>query len=261
MDIERRGFLSAAGALLLAGGTAGWATQAEARTNNQRRRRRGNDEVLQQLVSVRQGPDSLPYIGMTFDDGPHPTNTPALLDILKARNIRATFYVIGWRVAKNPEIVKRIVDEGHELGNHTWSHPALAGVGKTRLFREIDRTNEAIYNAVRMVPVTMRSPYGSLTTAQAKLIHAERGLITTMWSVDPEDWRRPGSSVVANRIVSRSKNGSIVLSHDIHSPTIRAMPAALDGLVERGFEFSTLSMLIGARDWNRKRFTWTPPAT
>lgn len=261
MEKGRRDFITTAGALLVASGASGWAMPAAARTSSPRRRRRGNDEVLRQLVSVKQGPDSLPYVAMTFDDGPHPTHTPALLDILKARNIRATFYVIGWRVAKYPDIVKRIVDEGHELGNHTWSHPALAGVGQSRMFRELDRTNEAIFNAVRKVPVTMRPPYGSLRTSQAKLIHSERSLLTTMWSVDPEDWRRPGSSVVANRIVSRSKNGSIVLTHDIHSPTIRAMPAALDGLVERGFAFSTVSMLIGARDWNRKRFTWTPPVT
>ncbi|HHB81084.1 MAG TPA: polysaccharide deacetylase family protein, partial [Aliiroseovarius sp.] len=142
---------------------------------------------------------------MTFDDGPHPDLTPKLLDILKARRIRATFYVIGQNVARYPEIVKRMVGEGHELGNHTWSHPYLTKRSKKSVLRELDRTSDAIYKAVRKVPVTMRPPYGALYTSQRRYIHAERQMPTSLWSVDPQDWRRPGASVVTKRIVSHAR--------------------------------------------------------
>lgn len=224
--------------------------------NSVRRAQRGNDEVLKRLVSINQGPTGQPNLAMTFDDGPHPTNTPILLDILKARRIRATFYVIGRNAATYPDLLKRMVDEGHELGNHTWSHPRLTSLGEAGLLHQLDRTNEAIYSAVKKVPVTMRPPYGLLHPSQARLIHAKRAMVTTLWNVDPRDWQRPGAWVVANRIVAASRNGSIILAHDIHRPTVRAMSPALDRLAGKGFRFATVSMLLGARDWSRKHFRW-----
>lgn len=248
---DRRVFLSRAGACLAAG-TLG--IRPALADNNISKGQRGNDEILKRLVSITQGPSGKPIVSITFDDGPHPTNTPILLDILKARRIRATFYVIGQNVARYPDLVKRIVDEGHELGNHTWNHPRLTSLGEAGVLSQLDRTSEAIYKAVKKVPVTMRPPYGLLHPSQARMIHAKRAMVTTRWDVDPRDWQRPGPSVVANRIVSASHNGSIILAHDIHRPTVRAMPSALDGLSGRGFHFSTVSMLLGARDWSRKRF-------
>ena len=253
MSIERRDFLSRAGACILAAGVGGRPALADNNFNNTQR---GNDDVLKRLVSINQGPTGKPIVSITFDDGPHPTNTPILLDILKARRIRATFYVVGRNVAAYPDLVKRMVDEGHELGNHTWSHPRLTGLGEAGVLQQLDRTSEAIYKAVKKVPVTIRPPYGLLRPSQARMIHAKRTMVSTLWNVDPRDWQRPGSNVVANRIISASTNGSIILAHDIHRPTIRAMPSALDGLSGRGFHFATVSMLLGARDWNRKRFKW-----
>lgn len=221
--------------------------------------RRGNDAILKQLITVNKGPTARPYVAMTFDDGPHHTNTPMLLDLLKARDIRATFFVIGKHVARHPDIIKRMVDEGHEIGNHTWSHPNLATLSTAHLLKQLDRTNEAIYTAVRKVPVVMRPPYGTLRPAQARLIHTKRQMVSTLWTVDPRDWSRPGSSVVTSRILSHTHAGSIILAHDIHRPTIRAMPATLDGLKQKGLKFKTVSMLLGARDWNKKRFYWKMP--
>ncbi len=191
---------------------------------------------------------------MTFDDGPHPVLTPKLLDILKARRIRATFYVIGRNVLRYPDIVKRMVNEGHELGNHTWTHPHLSRLGNASVLRELDRTSDAVYKTVQRIPVTMRPPYGALTQRQQRLVHDERDMPTILWSVDPQDWRRPGASVVANRIVRRSHNGAIILAHDIHPPTIRAMPPALDGLLDQGYQFATVSMILGQRDWSKLRW-------
>lgn len=211
------------------------------------------------LDTVVSAPAHGNTVAMTFDDGPHPTLTPLLLDILKARDIRATFYVIGRNAARYPDILKRMVDEGHEIGNHTWSHPFLSRLGSDGVYRELDRTSDAVYKAVQRIPVTLRPPYGALTGAQSAMVHKNRDMPTIMWSVDTEDWRRPGSDVVANRMIDMSAPGSIILSHDIHSPTIQAMPAGLDGLKARGFDFATVSMILGRRDWTKIR--WRLPQT
>lgn len=203
-------------------------------------------------TTITRVPTDQPVVAMTFDDGPHQSLTPQLLDILAARNIRATFYLIGRRVALYPELVRRIAAEGHEIGNHTWNHPRLTSLGNDGLLRELDRTTIAINDIVGRPPVTMRPPYGLLSTRQRGLIYEARHLPTVLWSVDPEDWRRPGSSVVANRIVSRSHAGAVILAHDIIGPTVRAMPAALDGLIARGYRFTTVSELIGWPRWNTR---------
>jgi peptidoglycan-N-acetylglucosamine deacetylase len=208
----------------------------------------------ERLITVTAAPTQRHLVAMTFDDGPHPTLTPQLLDILKARRIRATFYVIGRNVARYPDIVKRMVDEGHEIGNHTWRHPFLTQLGSNSVLRELDRTSEAVYKAVQRIPVTMRPPYGALSRNQRAMIHKERDMPTILWSVDPEDWRRPGAQVVANRIVGGARPGSIILSHDIHGPTIKAMPAALDGIKDHGYKFATVSMILGQRDWSKMRW-------
>ncbi len=253
VTIERRVFLSRAAGCLVAAGLGARPALADSEIPD---RQSDDDAVLGRLVSVTGGPRNRPVLSVTFDDGPHPTNTPALLDILRARRIRATFYVVGRNAAAWPDLLRRMVDEGHEIGNHSWSHPRLTLLGESDLLRQIDRTSEAIYKAVKKVPVTLRPPYGLLRPSQARMIHARRAMVTTLWDVDPRDWQRPGPGVVARRIVSAAHNGAIILAHDIHRPTIRAMPTALDGLSERGFHFATVSMLLGARDWSRKRFGW-----
>lgn len=203
-------------------------------------------------TTITRIPTDQPLVAMTFDDGPHQTLTPQLLDMLAARNIRATFYLIGRRVALYPELTRRIAAEGHEIGNHTWNHPRLTSLGNDGLLRELDRTTVVINETVGRPPVTMRPPYGLLSMRQRNLIYEARQLPTILWSVDPEDWRRPGSSVVANRIVSRSHSGAVILAHDIIGPTVRAMPAALDGLIARGYRFTTVSELMGWPRWDTR---------
>lgn len=195
-----------------------------------------------------------PVVALTFDDGPHPRNTPRLLDILKERNIKATFYLIGNRVVTWPEIAKRIADEGHEIGNHSWSHPFLTKVSAEGVLREIDRTSSAIWNVTGRPPVTFRPPYGAFSRNQRTWLHSQRRLPTILWSVDPADWRRPGAGVVANRILKHSHQGAIILSHDIHRGTIDAMPATLDGLTARGLKFATVSQMLGWPVWQTRHF-------
>lgn len=214
----------------------------------------GRGPILRGIdATVTRIPTAQPLVAMTFDDGPHPSLTPQLLDMLAARGLRATFYVIGRNAARYPQILQRMVAEGHEIGNHTWSHPSLHGHSSASILSQVDRTNAAVYEAVGRPPVTMRPPYGNLYDNQRLMLFQQRGMPTIIWSVDPQDWQRPGSSVVARRIVQGSHSGGVVLAHDIHSATVRAMPAALDGVMARGFRFVTVSELIGWPRWDRRR--------
>jgi peptidoglycan/xylan/chitin deacetylase (PgdA/CDA1 family) len=187
---------------------------------------------------------SRPVVAMTFDDGPHPQLTPKLLDLLKERNIRATFYVIGKNVEAYPEIARRIVEEGHEIGNHTFTHPALSKIGAARVKTEIDRTNTAIRQATGVMPRTMRPPYGATNVAINRRLREEFDLPVIMWSVDPQDWKHRNASRVSSHIINNSKAGDIILAHDIHPSTIAAMAPALDALLARGLKFVTVSELL-----------------
>ena len=205
--------------------------------------------------TITRVPTSQPVVAMTFDDGPHETLTPQLLDILAARGIPATFYVVGRRVRMYPQLTQRMAAEGHEIGNHSWSHPRLTSLGNQGLMRELDNTAMAIQEATGRPPVTMRPPYGLLSSRQRNLISENRYLPTILWSVDPQDWRRPGSSVVAERIIGGAQPGAVILAHDIIGSTVRAMPAALDGLIARGYRFVTVSELVGWPRWSERNIT------
>ncbi|MBV9873393.1 MAG: polysaccharide deacetylase family protein [Verrucomicrobia bacterium] len=185
-----------------------------------------------------------PYVAMTFDDGPSPETTPRLLDILKQRNIKATFFMIGQNAQANPTIVQRILAEGHEIGNHSWTHPQLSKLSDDRVTEEITKTQTAIKNACGYTPVLLRPPYGAITARQKDWIEKQFGLSVIIWSVDPFDWKRPGASVIEQRILAGARPGAIVLSHDIHKQTVDAMPATLDALAAKGFKFVTVSQLI-----------------
>src|SRR5437867_675323 len=185
-----------------------------------------------------------PHIAMTFDDGPSPTLTPKLLDLLAARHIKVTFFVIGENVAEHPEIVARAAREGHEIANHSWSHPNLGKMSQEGVRSQLQRTDDAIKSAMGKSPTLLRPPYGSITEREKRWIHDEFGYDIILWDVDPLDWKRPGPAVVRNRILKETRPGSIVLSHDIHPGTIEAMPSTFDELEAKGFKFVTVAELI-----------------
>ncbi len=187
---------------------------------------------------------SEPYLALTYDDGPHPANTPRLLDILKARNVRATFFVVGPNAKAYPQIVRRMIAEGHEVANHTWTHSDLTKLSTEKVRWEMTSTKDAIVAACGVAPKVYRPPYGATNSGLRTLIRSEFGYPTIMWSVDPLDWKRPGATVVANRLVAGARNGGILLLHDIHKPTIDATPMAVDRLMAKGFKFVTVSELI-----------------
>ena len=185
-----------------------------------------------------------PYVAMTFDDGPHPVHTPKLLEILKRRNIRATFYVVGTNARRYPQILRRMIAEGHEIGNHTVTHKHISKINLEQVRKEVLGCQQAIMAACGVKPRTFRPPGGHTNDRLKVWLHKEFNYSTIIWAVDPQDWKRPGPAVVAQRIISNTSAGSIILAHDIHAPTIVAMPQALDGLLARGYRFVTVSQLI-----------------
>lgn len=187
---------------------------------------------------------SMPFVALTFDDGPHPVNTPRLLDMLKARDVKATFYVVGTNAKRYPEILRRIIAEGHEIGNHTITHGDLSKMSEAQVRKELTESRQAILSATGVAPRTMRPPYGAITKAQKTWIRREFSYPSILWSVDPEDWKRPGSTVVTSRLVSGAKPGAILLVHDIHAPTIDAIPSAVDQILRKGLQFVTVTQLI-----------------
>lgn len=185
-----------------------------------------------------------PVVALTFDDGPHATNTPRLLNILKERNIKATFFVVGQCAREYPHLIRRILADGHEIGNHTWSHRSLPTLSEATVRSELTRTAEAVQEAGNYHMRLMRPPYGATNSKLKKWFYDEYGYPTILWDVDPFDWKRPGAAAIKNRIIAGTHNGSIILCHDIHSGTIDAMPDTLDTLLGKGYRFVTVSQLL-----------------
>ena len=184
------------------------------------------------------------FIAITFDDGPNPEFTPRLLDMLKERGIKATFFVVGKNVEEYPGIVTRMASDGHEVANHSWSHPALTKLGVESFRKQIENTNQAIANATGKRPVLMRPPYGATSVGLNKRLNEQFGLKVILWSVDPLDWKYRNSDRVYSSIIQNTRPGAIILAHDIHATTVAAMPATLDALLAKGYKFVTVSELI-----------------
>ncbi|MGR6915069.1 polysaccharide deacetylase family protein [[Actinomadura] parvosata] len=200
----------------------------------------------------------LKCVALTFDDGPG-EHTWRLLDLLRQRDVRATFFVIGQMVAadKGGRIVRRIVGDGHEIGNHSWSHPPLAELSHEALQKELKHTEDIVRRLTGVRMRVMRPPYGSTDDEVAAETRRE-GLAQILWSVDTLDWRDRVATTVARR-AGEAKPGSIVLLHDIHRTTVEAVPALLDTLGRKGYTFVTVSELYGRTPAPGRTYTERAP--
>jgi peptidoglycan/xylan/chitin deacetylase (PgdA/CDA1 family) len=183
-------------------------------------------------------------VAITFDDGPHATNTPRLLEILKQKGVRATFFVVGQNAVEYPDILKRITAEGHELANHSFSHPLLVSLSETALREQLEKTHQAVLKATGVSMKLMRPPYGALSNPQRAWVHSHFGYRVILWDVDPLDWKVRDAAKVEQAIVSRAHAGSIILAHDIHKTTVDAVSSTLDQLLQKGLKFVTVSELL-----------------
>ena len=183
------------------------------------------------------------YIALTFDDGPHKTVTDRVLNTLKEYDAKATFFMLGNQVDYYPSLVQRVAEEGHEIGNHSNTHPDLTKVDANRVQKEFETTNQRIYDVIGRYPTVFRPPYGSYknnTITQATNLN----LPIIMWSVDSLDWKTKNATSISHEILSTTTNGSIILMHDIHDATADALPSVLRNLKEQGYSFVTVSQLL-----------------
>ncbi|SFF42953.1 polysaccharide deacetylase family protein [Blastococcus tunisiensis] len=186
-------------------------------------------------------------VALTFDDGPWPENTPAVLDVLRSHGVRATFFVRGDQAARHPDLVRRIAAEGHAIGNHTWSHPDLSRLSAAGRATEIDRTTRAIVDATGTGPCFFRGPYGIHHSAAIAGPAWERGMTVVDWSIDTRDWSTPSgwSPSFQQQIVARATSpGSahpIVLMHDgggYRQNTVAALDDIIAFYASRGYTFT-----------------------
>ena len=175
-------------------------------------------------------------IAITFDDGPHRLYTPKLLDGLKERGIHATFFLVGENIGNNEALVKRMAEEGHLIGNHTFSHVQLTKMKKEDACREVQQTNERIC-AVTGAPVLyIRPPYGSWNDE----LQAEIPMTVTLWNLDSEDWKSQNTGKIVELVESEAKEGSIILLHDIFDTSVEAALRIVDDLTAQGYTFVTV---------------------
>jgi peptidoglycan/xylan/chitin deacetylase (PgdA/CDA1 family) len=199
-------------------------------------------------TSVLNGPRTDKVVALTFDDGPSPF-TPKILDMLKAEKVPATFFVIGSQIAGNEQDLRRELDEGHAIGNHTYTHIDTSGAGP-EVAAQLDRTTAAIKKATDFTPCLFRPPYGAKSSASIALT-ARKGMQSVLWDVDTSDYERPASFDITQRVLSGVRPGSIVLMHDGGGPrdqTLGALPEVIKGLKAKGYSFVTLSKLLKVRD-------------
>lgn len=205
------------------------------------------EEPVNMVVTGRnlKPTDGKKYIALTFDDGPS-AHTPQILDILKEKGVKATFYNLGAQAIAYPEYAKRVVAEGHELASHTNKHQYLPKLDRDALREEINSAAENINQATGVKPQMIRAPYGAFDDANW-LNAGDLISCNVLWNIDTEDWRRPGAQAITNAVLKGAYNGAIVLMHDgggDRTQDVEALPGIIDGLRVTGFEPVTVQELM-----------------
>ena len=191
-------------------------------------------------VSASATPVEAPKIALTFDDGPSVAWTPVLLDGLKERGVKATFFLIGENADKNPEIVKRMAEEGHLIGNHTYHHVELTKVSENEARLELADTSAVIVRITGKEPEYMRPPFG----AWQRKLGREIQMLPVLWTIDPLDWTTENQDEIVNKVVTEAEENDIILLHDCYKSSIEAGLRIVDILQEEGFVFVTVDELL-----------------
>ncbi len=187
----------------------------------------------------------LKCVALTMDDGPVP-GTAHVLDLLKRKGVHATFFVLGQLARRHPALLRRMVAEGHVVGNHSWNHPEFFGMKAKTIRGQLVHTDTAVHRAIGRDPVLMRPPFGEVT-AKVRSVTRRLGDAVVLWDVDPRDWKDRKASTVAHRVVTHARRGSIILTHDSLKTTRAAYADIIDGLRARGFTLVTVPELFGGK--------------
>lgn len=179
-------------------------------------------------------------IALTFDDGPHPYYTEQLLDGLKERGVKATFFVLGEHVEQYPDLVERMSEEGHLIGNHTYSHIQLTQRNSEAFKEELIKTSELIENLTGQEVQYVRPPYGTWN----KKFEKELNMFPVLWNIDPLDWSSKNVSGIVQKVTAKAKDNAIILMHDEYKTTVTAALQIVDELQKEGYEFVTVEELL-----------------
>ena len=186
-------------------------------------------------------------IALTFDDGPHPTLTPRILEILAQYDIPATFFMVGQNVLNYPEAARAVIEAGHEVGNHTFTHPHISNLGEKAIFDEIGRCEDALEELCEYRPHLLRTPQGALTPSLEKCLKDD-DYILILWSLDTRDWEHKSTAHLIRTVLENVQAGDIILMHDFighNSKTPEALEKIIPALLAEGYEFVTVSALLG----------------
>ena len=210
-------------------------------------------EVIRQPIAtvlLRTNTPPPKMVALTFDDGPWPKQTMAIAKILLRYEVPATFFVLGQQVAKYPEVVQRLVEDGFVIGNHTYTHPNLTDIGVAEVRRQLTWTQKAVIDAAKRRTYWVRPPGGN-TDAAVKKVTAGMGMRQMLWDLDSRDWTKPGHKAIVKTVLSEMRPGYIVLMHDgggDRTQTLRALPFIIKGLRAKGYSFVTLDDLYKIPD-------------
>lgn len=197
---------------------------------------------------IRNWPSGRKWVALTFDDGPHREWTPKMIELLKSKNVKATFYLLGQEVKRFPDIARSVAENGFEIGNHTVNHPNFNQSRYTPdlIRKELQEGNDLIAQYAGVTTVrTMRPPYGN-TPKKLETVCQEMGLAIIAWDVDTNDWSsKVTAKDMVDEVMKNAKDGSIILMHDRHQKTYDTTAEVIDKLREQGYEFVTMSELLG----------------
>src|SRR5699024_4270870 len=183
------------------------------------------------------------YIALTFDDGPMPNSTNKILETLSQYDAKATFFMLGNNVQANPDLAKKVADNGHEIANHSITHADLNKVSAEQVRKEMIDSKKLIENITGKTPTLFRPPYGSKNDAVHEIANETEQSIA-LWSIDTYDWQHLNPNATFEKVKANVKPGSIILMHDIHQESADALPRVMEFLDEEGYEFVTMTELL-----------------
>lgn len=197
------------------------------------------DVAAETMMQMDEAPECK-RIALTFDDGPNHIYTEPLLDGLKERGVKATFFLIGNEVEKHPEIARRIAEEGHVIGNHSFYHVDLSSLSAEEAVFQVSRTNEVIYEVTGQYPQYLRPPFGRSHPA----ITCEQPMIEVLWTIDSRDWAIDDVGTVVMNVIPEAEDNDIILMHDASSTSVAAALSIVDNLKQKGYDFVTLDEIL-----------------